>query len=90
MQKYIKTYLNYFDFKVQSDVICEICDRQAVDIHHIKGRGKGMDVIENLIAVCRGCHNDCHNEKYTKAQIQSIHNCFLRPDTGDINEGLKF
>ena len=43
-------------------VACEICGAPAVDIHHIEARGMGgdpqgkKDVIENLMAVCRGCH----------------------------------
>lgn len=78
MQKYISIYLRYFNFKYPTDVMCEICDMPAVDVHHIHGRGKDKDVIENLIAVCRSCHNKCHNEELKKYQVQEIHNCFLK------------
>ncbi len=42
---------------------CEKCGDKAVDIHHIDSRGMGgdpngdKDVIENLMALCRKCHN---------------------------------
>lgn len=88
MQNYVKIYLKYFDYKVQSDVMCEVCDAPAVDIHHIHGRGKGKDVIENLIALCRRDHDKCHNEILKKDQVQDIHNCFLKSD--DILDGNKF
>jgi 5-methylcytosine-specific restriction endonuclease McrA len=45
-------------------VPCEICGNRAVDVHHIENRGMGgdptagKDVIENLMGLCRGCHND--------------------------------
>jgi len=80
MQKYVKTYLDYFDYKTQSEVICEACGSPAVDIHHIHGRGEGMDDIKNLIALCRKCHERAHGSKHyvTKDQFQLIHNYFLQ------------
>ena len=77
MQKHTRIYLNYFGHKIPEDVRCEICHFKAVDIHHINGRGKGKDVIENLAALCRNHHNDCHNEKIKKPEMQTIHNKFL-------------
>lgn len=48
-------------FDVSDFIPCEICEAPAVDIHHIHCRGMGgskdKDVIENLMAVCRHCHN---------------------------------
>jgi len=64
MQKYIKNYIEANGF-VEGDFIpCEICGKTAVDIHHIlpKGRG-GTDEAENLIALCRSCHQRSHKEK---------------------------
>jgi hypothetical protein len=80
MQSYIKIYLDYFDYKVQSEVICEACMDPAVDIHHIHGRGAGMDVIKNLIALCRKCHERAHGAKnyVSKDEFQLIHNYFLQ------------
>jgi len=76
MQKYIKTYLDHFDYKIQSDVMCEACGSQAVDIHHINGRGKDKDVINNLMALCRKHHAMAH-ESIPKSEMQYIHNYYL-------------
>jgi len=80
MQKYIKTYLDHFDYKIQSDVMCEACGKPAVDIHHIHGRGKDKDVIKNLMALCRTCHDRAHSSKnhVTPDEFQLIHNYFLQ------------
>ena len=78
MQGYVKIYLEYFDFKTQDEVFCEACQRPAVDIHHIQGRGEGMDDIKNLMAVCRRCHDLVHDSKLSKGDMQLIHNYFLQ------------
>jgi hypothetical protein len=79
MQKYIKTYLDHFDITDQSELFCEACGRPAIDIHHVTGRGKGKDVITNLMALCRKCHTRAHGGKdyVSKEQFQYIHNFFL-------------
>lgn len=60
MKKHTKLYLDYFNFKIPEDCSCEVCFKQAQDIHHIKARGMGgskdKDTINNLMAVCRECH----------------------------------
>ena len=77
---YIKTYLDHFEYKVLSDVICEACGNQAADVHHIHGRGKGKDVIDNLMALCREHHEMAHSSKHyvSKDEFQLIHNYFLQ------------
>lgn len=83
MQKHIKTYLEYFDLGEQDVITCEACckqgrvDGQGFDIHHIQGRGKGKDVIRNLMCLCRRCHDEAHNGKCSKDQLQLIHNYFV-------------
>ncbi len=79
MKKYVKIYLDYFDYKTPEEVFCEACHRPAVDIHHINGRGEGKDEIKNLIALCRKCHDRAHSSKdyVNKEQFQLIHNYFL-------------
>lgn len=79
MEKYIKIYLNYFDLKTQSEVICEACLKPANHIHHIFGRGEGKDIITNLMALCVKCHERAHGTKHyvTKEDFQYIHNYFL-------------
>ena len=38
---------------------CEFCGKRAVDAHHIKYRSHGgNNLLKNLIALCRSCHED--------------------------------
>lgn len=77
MKSYTRTYMKYFGYQIPEDIPCEYCGTQAVDIHHIHGRGKGMDVIENLAGLCRKHHADCHNEVIRKDEMQEIHDKFM-------------
>lgn len=79
MQKHTIKYFDYFDYGPEDFIPCEICGNRAVDIHHIKGRiGKNSNSIENLIGLCRGCHNDAHNVLYTDQQLILIHENFMK------------
>jgi hypothetical protein len=80
MQRYVKIYLDHFDYKTASEVTCEACGAPAQDIHHIHGRGKDRDVIGNLIALCRKHHEQAHFSKkhVTPDEFQLIHNYFLQ------------
>lgn len=62
MKRHIKNYLKHHGYGEQDVILCEICGAVAVDIHHkiLKSQG-GIDDIENLIALCRKCHNKEHN-----------------------------
>ena len=77
MKKHVKIYLNHFDYGEQDFIPCECCQKKAVDIHHIKGRGKDKDVIGNLMALCRKCHTMAHDEKLSDSDLLYIHNSFL-------------
>ena len=77
MTEHVKVYMSFFDFVCQEEILCEACHRPAVDIHHINGRGKGMNVISNLMALCRKCHTKCHESQISKGEAQYIHNNFL-------------
>ena len=75
MQAYTKLYMKHFGYGIDDVVPCEICQSKATDIHHIHGRGKDKDVIENLMAVCRKCHANIHDkEMFAKGELQLIHN----------------
>jgi predicted restriction endonuclease len=69
--------MKHFGYGEGDFIPCEACGSQAVDVHHIWGRGKGKDVIENLAALCRRHHEFAHNGTVTKAEMQTIHNYFL-------------
>ena len=76
MQKHTKIYLDYFQLGEQDFIPCEACGAKAVDIHHIFGRGKGKDVIGNLMALCRKHHDAAHKiEK--KEDMLYIHRSFM-------------
>lgn len=80
MQKHTRVYMKYFDLGEQDIIPCEACSRPAQDIHHIDGRGKGKDVIENLIALCRKCHERAHGMgdlPLSKSEVHYIHNNYL-------------
>jgi hypothetical protein len=50
-----KEYLEEKDWK------CEICNREATDIHHKKGRGKNTCNKQTFMATCRLCHQYIHD-----------------------------
>ena len=77
MQKHTKIYINYYDYCETDTILCEICNSVAVDIHHLIAKGMGgsktKDYIENLIAVCRDCHNKCHASIEFNTKAKEIH-----------------
>lgn len=81
MKKHTRIYLDYFGFHETDFVPCEVCGRQAVDIHHLKARGMGgsksKDYIENLQALCRGCHSDFGDRKQHLEELKEIHNEYI-------------
>jgi 5-methylcytosine-specific restriction endonuclease McrA len=60
MKPYQKTYFAYFGYDEHDRPDCEVCGKIANDLHHIKARGMGgskhRDNIENIMALCRPCH----------------------------------
>ena len=73
MTRHVRIYTDYFGYGEQDVILCEVCGQRAVDIHHIDGRGKGKDVISNLIALCRKCHNAAHGLEKTYLHKDVIH-----------------
>ena len=79
MQKHTKIYMSYFDFGEEDFIPCEFPHHlPSNDIHHINGRGKGKDIIENLMALCRTHHEMCELEHISKEEVQQIHNKYLK------------
>ena len=73
MKKHIKNYLKAIDAGEQDIILCERCAFIAVDIHHITFKGQGgSDEYENLIALCRGCHDKAHTSEITKEELYEI------------------
>lgn len=79
MQKHTLVYFRYFNISFNESgwhdpIFCEWCGAHAVDIHHINGRhGKSANSIENLVALCRGCHQDAHDNKIGKQELINRH-----------------
>lgn len=77
MKKHLKVYLEGSGFKQYDFIPCEICEAEAVDIHHIEARGMGgtkkADTFENLMAVCRVCHEKYGDIKEFKDMLKKIH-----------------
>lgn len=75
--------MDFFGYKIPEDCFCEICGKQANDVHHIEARGMGgnpsgsKDVIENLQALCRNCHIEFGDKKQHKGNLKLIHNKFM-------------
>ena len=42
------------------DELCKRCGGMATDIHHRMRRREGGHGVQNLIGLCRGCHNWVH------------------------------
>ena len=60
MKIHTKIYMNHFGYDTSDFIPCEVCGKIAQDLHHIKARGMGgsklRDNIENIMALCRTCH----------------------------------
>ena len=81
MQKHTKIYMNYFGYDLSDWMPCEICGCASVDLHHIEARGMGgsneRDVIENLMALCRGHHIFYGDKKQYKEMLIQQHLKFM-------------
>ena len=75
MKNYKSIYFKHFGYGEQDVILCEVCSSKSVDIHHIiyKSQG-GKDEIDNLIALCRSCHDKAHNELIKKHELKKIIN----------------
>lgn len=80
MKNHVKIYLEFFKYDISDFIPCEICGQKAVDIHHIERRGMGhskkhsdKDIPENLMALCRGCHEKYGDKKQFINFLKQIH-----------------
>lgn len=73
MKPHVKNYHKQNGIYPSDFIECEFrsnkCLNTAVDIHHINfGRYNRSDEPENLIALCRYCHNLAHGKVKNKPQ----------------------
>jgi 5-methylcytosine-specific restriction endonuclease McrA len=84
MQRHTKIYMDFYQYGIDDLVPCVGCNNRAVDVHHIDARGMGgdptgrKDVIENLVALCRRCHNNAEFNKEFNDLIKRKHLTRLR------------
>ena len=53
------------------DKTCIVCNRQGVDLHHVKTRGSGgSDEEFNLMPLCRWHHSQIHTEGLNKLSMK--------------------
>ncbi len=61
VKRHVKVYMDAHGYKPGDYIPCEQCNAPAVDVHHVKGRiGKDANLPQNLIALCRRCHQKQH------------------------------
>lgn len=79
MQRHIRNYLSSIGADESTRIRCEVCNALANDIHHIIPRSKfgskrkdEQDAPENLIALCRTCHENAHKNLLTKDELIAI------------------
>ena len=73
MIKYKKIYIEALNLSTSDWIGCEYCGKTAVDIHHIKFKSHcGKDEINNLIALCRECHNLAHDSMMFNQKLKKI------------------
>lgn len=81
MQKHTKLILKHIYGEVTNEYHpCEICATTAVDTHHIIRRGlvgKKADRVENLMMVCRKCHNEYGDKPDWLLFLFGVHFTFL-------------
>ncbi len=77
MQKHTRIYLHFFKYDTSTFIPCEVCSGRATDIHHINARGMGgsqaKDIITNLMALCRTCHEKYGDKKQYKDFLYQAH-----------------
>lgn len=85
MQKHTVVYFLYFSYDISSFVPCELCGKQAVDVHHIIKRSKfgkkrkhEQDLIGNLIGLCRNHHDQAEANTLSREYLTEVHFRFMR------------
>ena len=81
MRPHVRIYLKAAGVSPGELIHCEVCQAPATDIHHIQRRGMGgsktADVPENLMALCRSCHDRYGDKAIWKSRLYQIHNLVM-------------
>ncbi len=68
--------MQFFNYEEQEFIPCEMCNSQAVDIHHIEKRTRNKvtnDYIENLAGLCRSCHIKAESDRCFNMYVRIKH-----------------
>lgn len=90
MKNYTKIYLTAINELTDDNNVfinCECCNGRASEIHHILNKNRlteNRNKIENIMAVCRKCHNDYGEINYLIPSLFKIHSKVLEL------KGIKF
>ena len=61
MKPHVRNYYKALRYDISDFILCELCGLIAVEIHHVKPRSLlGTDEVNNLVALCRECHDKAH------------------------------
>lgn len=89
MEKHTKVYLETIPSHT-GHYPCEVCGKKGSDIHHIHRRSEfgnktkeDQDKIENIICLCRPCHDKAHANHITKTELITIHQRYLKLNSVD-------
>jgi 5-methylcytosine-specific restriction endonuclease McrA len=76
MKKHIKIFFEKSGYDANEFIPCASCGSVAVDIHHLEPKGMGgrksVDTYDNLIQLCRSCHEKAHANILTKEQLKLL------------------
>lgn len=83
MEAHTKIYFKYFGLSPGEPVFCEVCERPCADVHHIESRkmggrkytsfGTDVNGIDNLMGVCRECHDEYGDKVQYLDYLREIH-----------------
>lgn len=74
MQNHTSNYMKHFGYGIDDVILCEHCHKKACDLHHIVYRSHGgSDEVDNVVALCRKCHQMAHDNELTQGDLKLLH-----------------
>ena len=65
--------MKHYNVAPDDILLCSVCGKMAVDIHHIVKRSQGgSDEVDNLIPLCRSCHDKAHFKQEPYLTIEQL------------------